>query len=101
MLQEQANLLDQYLAVHQIGGVRLDAEPERIYFNDDVASQIIGFATNDENGLQGRLGVEYSFNDVLNGKSGYLFSATDNYQILVIYLSQSTELASENGNQFT
>ena len=97
--QEQANLLDQYLAVHQIGGVRLDAEPERIYFNDDVASQIVGFATNDESGLQGRLGVEYSFNEVLNGKSGYLFSATDNYlNTGNLPFSQSTELASQNGD---
>lgn len=97
--QEQASLLDQYLEINNIGGVRLDAEPQRVYYNDDVASQVIGFASSDENGLQGRLGIEYQLDDVLSGKTGYLFAAKDNYlNSGTLPFTQSTELDTENGN---
>ncbi len=97
--QEKAELLDQYLFINQIGGVRLDAVPKRVYMNDDVASQIIGFASMGESALEGRLGIEYQLNDILTGQAGYSFGARDNYlNSGLLPFSQSTELSTKDGS---
>ncbi len=97
--QEKADLLDQYLFINQIGGVRLDAVPKRVYMNEDVASQVIGFASMGDSLLEGRLGVEYQLNDVLSGQEGYSFGARDNYlNSGLIPFSQSTELNTKDGS---
>lgn len=100
--QDKADLLDQYLAINQIGGFRLDAEPERVYLNEDVASQVIGFSGLNEDTLEGRLGIEYYLNDVLAGSAGYSYGARDNYLNQGdLPFSESAELSTNDGNTVT
>lgn len=100
--QEKADLLDQYLALNQIGGFRLDAEPKRIYLNEDVASQVVGFCGLNGDVLEGRLGIEYQMNDVLSGSAGYSYGARDNYlNSGVLPFSESAELAAMDGQTVT
>ena len=97
--EDKANLLDQYLSVNRIGGVRLDAEAKRVYLNGDVGSQVIGFASSDGGILAGRLGIEYQLNDVLSGRSGFSYGARDNYlNSGILPFSESTELPTDDGN---
>lgn len=97
--EDKAQLLDRYLSANRIGGVRLDAEPKRVYLNGDVGSQIIGFASSDGGLLEGRLGVEYQMNDLLSGRSGFSYGARDNYlNSGILPFSESTELPTDDGN---
>ncbi len=76
---ELGQALEDYVAEHQIGGIRLDPEPKRSYFNGDLASQVIGFTSSEGQVLEGRLGVELSYNDLLSGEEGYTYGARMNY----------------------
>ena len=96
--QEKAERLDQYLSINKIGGVRLDAEPERVFFNDNIGSQIIGFASLNSDVLEGRLGVEYELNSILSGQAGFSFGARDNYANSgLLPFSESTEHLTKDG----
>ena len=95
---EKADELQEFLDKERIGGVRLDAEPQRIYFNDNLASEVIGFATLDAGTLEGRLGLEYQFNSYLKGQAGFSYAARDNYLSSgAMPFSEVTERASRDG----
>jgi stage V sporulation protein D (sporulation-specific penicillin-binding protein) len=100
--QEKAELLDQYLSINKIGGVRLDAEPERVFFNDNVGSQIIGFSSLNGDVLEGRLGIEYELDSILSGQAGFSFGARDNYANAgLLPFSESTEKSTKDGYNVT
>ncbi|NLM18949.1 MAG: hypothetical protein GX217_02875 [Clostridiaceae bacterium] len=100
--QEKAERLDQYLSVNKIGGVRLDAEPERVFFNDNIGSQIIGFASLNSDVLEGRLGIEYELDSILSGQAGFSFGARDNYASSgLLPFSESTEQLTKDGYNVT
>ena len=75
----QTDALRDYLREADIGGVRIDAEPQRYYTNGQLASQVIGFTRYGEDNLVGQLGVELQYNDLLTGQPGYTYVETDNY----------------------
>ncbi|MDI9490745.1 MAG: penicillin-binding transpeptidase domain-containing protein [Bacillota bacterium] len=100
--QDKAELLEEYLLINQIGGVRLDPEPQRVFFNDNVASQIIGFSSLNGDVLEGRLGVEYELNSILSGQAGFSFGARDNYSKSgLLPFSESTEQTTRDGYNVT
>ncbi len=55
-------------------GIQLQDEQWRYYPERSLASQVIGFVNN--NGV-GQYGIEGRFNDILSGKSGVIFGATN------------------------
>ena len=96
--QEKTDLLKRYLDAHQIGGVRLDAEPKRIFLNENIASQVIGFSSLNGDILEGRLGIEYEMDSVLSGQAGFSFGARDNYSYSgLLPFSESTEQSTKDG----
>ncbi|NLJ69997.1 MAG: hypothetical protein GX328_00835 [Clostridiaceae bacterium] len=100
--QEKAERLDQYLSINKIGGVRLDAEPERVFFNDNIGSQIIGFASLNGEVLEGRLGIEYELDSILSGQAGFSFGARDNYANSgLLPFSEATEKSTADGYNVT
>jgi cell division protein FtsI (penicillin-binding protein 3) len=58
----------------QIPGLIVMTEPTRVYNYGYLASQILGF-TNNEN--QGQMGIEMSLNDKLAGKDGFMIMQRD------------------------
>ena len=56
---------DQVRAVKKLKGVYIDSVPKRIYPNNEIASQIIGFVGIDNIGLSG---IEYRFDEELRGR---------------------------------
>ncbi len=56
---------DQVKAIKALKGIYIDSVPKRIYPNNEVASQIIGFVGVDNVGLSG---VEYRFDKELKGR---------------------------------
>ncbi|MDO5734260.1 MAG: penicillin-binding transpeptidase domain-containing protein [Eubacteriales bacterium] len=96
---EKGQELEEFLAEHQIGGVKMDAEPHRVYFNDDLASQVIGFTSTEGQILKGRLGVELSYDDILSGQRGYTYGARMNYgDYGAMPFTQSSSLAKRDGS---
>lgn len=77
--EEDGKKLEAFLKENYVGGVRMDKEPKRYYTNGDLASQVLGFASYQEGKLEGRLGVELAFDDLLSGTAGYSYAARDNY----------------------
>lgn len=53
-------------------GIRLDADTKRYYPNGSLASHVIGFTGNDNQGLWG---IESVYDDVLKGKAGRIITA--------------------------
>lgn len=96
---ERGKELEAYMIDHQVGGIRLDAEPRRMYFNGDLASQVIGFTSTEGQLLEGRLGIELAFDDVLRGDSGFSYGARMNYGAdSEMPFTQSSILEKHDGN---
>ena len=73
------NELRDFLILHQIGGVSIDAEMDRYYPENDLASNIIGFTNKEQQLISGVNGLEAYYNDVLSGVPGYTYAEVDNY----------------------
>lgn len=71
--------IDDYLSKYLIGGVRLDIDPIRVYYNGKLASHVLGFCSKPEGNLQGVMGVEAYYNRALTGEPGYSYAASDNF----------------------
>lgn len=99
--EEAGKNLEAFLEENYVGGVRMDKEPKRYYTNGDLASQILGFASYQDGKLEGRLGVELAFNDLLSGAAGYSYAARDNYLShgLLPY-AQSQDKPAKDGYEF-
>ncbi|MDD4460754.1 MAG: penicillin-binding transpeptidase domain-containing protein [Eubacteriales bacterium] len=93
----QADLLNEYKSEHQIGGIRIDAEPKRYYTNGQLASQVIGFTRHGDENLTGQLGIELYYNDLLTGQPGYTYGETDNYSMGGLPFTVPTSLRAKNG----
>lgn len=95
--RSQADRLSAYKSEHQIGGIRIDAEPKRYYTNGQLASQVIGFTRHGEENLTGQLGIELYYNDLLTGQPGYTYGETDNYSMGGLPFTIPTSLRAKNG----
>jgi penicillin-binding protein 2B len=57
----------------KLPGIDFVESQKRYYSNNDFLSYVIGYAkTNDNNQINGELGLESYYNDLLKGKDGYL-----------------------------
>lgn len=61
----------------KIKGIHTRYEYDRLYPNDELASHIIGITDIDGNGIEG---LEYVFENLLKGESGYLVVGKDGFQ---------------------
>lgn len=96
--EETTSELRAWLNANGVGGFRFDAEPRRVYSNNDLAGQIIGYTRFDEQQLSGALGIELQFDALLTGKAGYSYARRDNYASRgVVPYTSTTDLAVENG----
>lgn len=68
-----------WLEENNVGGFRFDAEAERVYNNNDLAGQVVGYTRFDEGLLTGALGVELEYDDLLRGTPGYSYAKRDNF----------------------
>lgn len=88
----------EYLTEYKIGGVAIDSLPKRFYPKKDLASQLIGFANLDEEGLIGINGIEASYNRALAGTPGYSYGEVDHYFGGQLPYSPATESQPVPGN---
>jgi cell division protein FtsI/penicillin-binding protein 2 len=70
---EEANRIGQ----EKLKGIYLSDESWRYYPGGSLASQVIGFVAYNENELQGRYGIERSFEEKLKGSAGILEQERD------------------------
>lgn len=72
---EKKQNIEAALKEQNIEGIYFEDHPDRIYPNGVFASHVIGYTDladkNDESiGLVGKMGIEYSYNDILSGTDG-------------------------------
>ena len=61
-------------------GIDFVEDYKRYYPNGDFASYVVGYAKeNDDGEINGELGIEYQYNDILKGKDGYIEYQQDRY----------------------
>ena len=74
---EKMETLKKYINAHGIGGITFQAVPQRYYNYGEFASQVIGYARNFGNGLEGVYGLEAYYDDILSGTDGYRYAEVD------------------------
>ncbi len=72
--QDKADEVREFLDLNGIEGVGVEADLKRYYPNSTLAAQVIGFMGED-NGLSG---LEYYYNDYLEGTAGKIITAKSN-----------------------
>lgn len=73
--QHQSDQINQLLNNNQLWGIGLLPESVRVYLDDNLASQLLGFVRQD-NG-EGQYGLEKYYNTLLAGQPGKLIAETD------------------------
>lgn len=82
---ETKQRIEKALEKKKIKGIYFNAHPARMYPNGIFSPYIIGYAAlvdqeNEDAGLTGKMGIEYSENDILSGKDGKIRYLKDKYQ---------------------
>lgn len=78
-------------------GINIDIDSKRYYPYNNVASGLLGFCGNDNQGLSG---IEYSWDNTLTGTSGKIVASKDASQD-EIPNTEETYIAAENGSDLT
>ena len=78
-------------------GINIDEDTKRYYPYNNVASNVIGFCGNDNQGLSG---IEYQWDSVLTGTPGKIVSSKGSNQE-EIPDSEETYISAENGSDIT
>lgn len=73
------NELRDFLILHQIGGVAIDAKMDRYYPAGESAAILVGFTNQEDDTIKGVNGLEAYYNDILSGTPGYTYAEVDNY----------------------
>lgn len=74
---EKKDEFEKFVLANNISGVSYVAIPQRYYNYGRFASQVIGYARNTGDGLNGLYGLEAYYNSVLSGTDGYRYSEVD------------------------
>ena len=90
--------LELFLNENDVNGVGFVSVPQRYYNYGSLASQVIGYATNDGVNLAGRAGLEYYYNDLLSGYNGYRYSEVDSRTDGVLPYAEATSIDAVDGN---
>ncbi|MHC5269042.1 penicillin-binding transpeptidase domain-containing protein [Enterococcus sp. LJL98] len=82
-LQEK-EAIEEALAKEKILGIHFEEHPSRIYPNGMFSSHLIGYAdiqvVDNQEALQGGMGIEAAYDDLLKGKDGEIIFQKDNFQ---------------------
>ncbi len=78
-------------------GINIDEDTKRYYPYENLASSLIGFCGDSNQGLEG---LELAWNDVLTGTPGKIVTAQDAIQEDIPYENE-TYIPAENGNDIT
>jgi len=90
--EDQANLIKQQKLSGQ--GIGLQQESKRVYPEDQLAAQVLGFVNGEG---QGQYGIEEGMNAQLAGKDGQLKAVTDVHGIPISVGSQSVQTPAQDG----
>ncbi|MGN0368867.1 MAG: peptidoglycan D,D-transpeptidase FtsI family protein [Wujia sp.] len=72
----------------ELDGVKIDEDYKRYYPYETLASHVLGFTGSDNQGI---LGLEVSYDDILMGENGNIFTFTDSRGIEVVGLGQQRQ----------
>lgn len=78
-------------------GINIDSDTKRYYPYDNLASNLIGFCGNDNQGLEG---LEYYWDSVLTGTPGKILTTKDASQSIIPDKNEQY-IAAENGSNLT
>jgi len=96
---EDAALAQAYVNEHSLNSaISFVAVPQRYYNYGSLASQVIGYASNDGVSLNGVYGLEAYYNSVLSGTDGYRYSEVDSYTTGVLPYGDAITESAVNGN---
>ena len=96
--QEKVDSLKQWMEDNDISvGINIDEDSKRYYPYNNVASNLIGFCGNDNQGLSG---IEYTWDSVLTGTPGKIVSSKGSDQ-QEIPNAEETYISAENGSDLT
>lgn len=96
--EDKINELKQWMENNDISvGINIDTDSKRYYYYDNLASNLIGFCGDDNQGLSG---IEYYWNSTLTGTPGKITTAQDAAQDII---SDDNEnyIPAENGSNIT
>lgn len=96
--QEKVDVLKQWMEENKIAvGINIDEDTKRYYPYSTVASSVIGFCGNDNQGLSG---IEAKWESVLTGTPGKIVSSKGSDQ-QEIPNAEETYISAENGSDLT
>ena len=96
--QDKITELKKWMDTNKITvGINIDEDSKRYYPYNTVASGVLGFCGNDNQGLSG---IEYSWDSTLTGTSGKIVASKDASQD-EIPNTEETYIAAENGSDIT
>ncbi len=89
--------LQKYLADRELGGFTLDVSMKRQYPYPELAPELVGFANKREQSIEGVIGLEDQYNDLLAGRPGFNYGEVDNYSKSHLYFSEGMSQQAEAG----
>ncbi len=89
--------LKEFMDTYAIGGIKIDSVPKRYYVYGDLASQVIGFADQNNTTLIGQYGVEAYYDSILAGTEGYTYAEVDNFSSGALPYSPPTTVEKKDG----
>lgn len=96
--QDKVDILKQWMNDNEISiGINIDEDTKRYYPYNTVASNVIGFCGNDNQGLSG---IESKWDSVLTGTPGKIVSSKGSNQ-QEIPNAEETYISAENGSDLT
>ena len=96
--QEKVDKLKAWMEENEISvGINIDEDTKRYYPYGTVASNVIGFCGNDNQGLSG---IESTWENILTGTPGKIVSSKDGSQ-QEIPNTEETYISAENGSDLT
>lgn len=96
--EDKIDTLKKWMEENKIStGINIDTDTKRYYYYNSLASNLIGFCGDDNQGLAG---IEYYWNSILTGTAGKITTAQDAHQDII---SDDNEnyISPENGSNIT
>lgn len=100
---ETMSSIKEELTEAELTGITFEESRSRLYPNGTFASHTVGLAQKndeDENQLQGVLGIERQYDDILSGENGWIRSQRDRFGY-IIPDQEIEEVLPENGEDIT
>lgn len=96
--EEKINKLKAWMEDNNINdGINIDTDTKRYYYYNNLASNLIGFCGDDNQGLAG---LEYYWNSVLTGTPGKIITSQDAHQD-IISNNNENYIPAQNGSNIT